>query len=97
MKGIVEIDIATGAVSSKLSSQGEGASVEELTNEQLAQIGTNLTNILQEINSFARENGGDSQLGQFQRMTLKLDEHHFVSIGMGDGKIQAVVEEANKK
>lgn len=46
MKGLVEIDIASGAVSSKLSSQGEGASVEELSNEQLAQIGTNLTNIL---------------------------------------------------
>jgi hypothetical protein len=30
-------------------------------------------------------------------MTLKLDEHHFVSIGMSDGKIQAFVEEANKK
>jgi hypothetical protein len=31
MKGLVEIDIATGAVNSKLSSLGEGASVQELS------------------------------------------------------------------
>lgn len=95
MKGLVEIDIATGAVQSKLSSHGEGASVQELSNEQLAQIGTNLNNILQEINAYMRENGGE--MGQFQKMTLKLDEHHFVSFGIADGKIHAAVEQAAKK
>ena len=46
MSGVVEIDMATGATSGKLSSCGEGASVQELSAEQLEQIGTNLTNIL---------------------------------------------------
>jgi hypothetical protein len=30
-------------------------------------------------------------------MTLKLDDHHYVSFGIADGKIQAVVEQANRK
>ena len=97
MKGLVEVDIATGAVTSKLSSQAEDATYQELSNDQLKQIGTNLTNMLQDVNLFMKQHGGEGAIGAFQKMTLKLDEHHFVNIVLNEGKIQALVEEASHK
>jgi len=95
MSGVIDFDAASGAISAKLSSIGEGASVQELSNEQLNQIATNLTNILQDVNSFAREAG--SSIGAFQKVTLKLDENHYVVLGLSDGKVHAIFEEANKQ
>ena len=58
----------------------------------MEQIGTNLTNILQDINLYMRMNGGEDQLGAMQKITLKLDEHHFVNIISNKTTIKANVE-----
>ena len=43
--------------------------------------------IKKDVNLFMKEHGGEASVGQFQKMTLKLDDHHFVNIVINDGKI----------
>ena len=83
MKGLVEVDIETGEVTSKLS-QLEGTTISEMPDEQLNQIGNNLTNILQDVNLYMSMNGGEAKLGRMQKITLKLDDHHYMNIIIND-------------
>ena len=92
MRGLVEVDRETGAVVSKLSQIEGGATLSEMPAEQLELIGTNLTSILQDVNLYMKLNGGEAQLGRLQKITLKLDEHHFVNIIVNDTHIKAHVE-----
>ena len=92
MRGLVEVDRESGAVVSKLSQMESGATLSEMPQDQLEQIGTNLTNILQDVNLYMRMNGGEDQLGPLQKITLKLDEHHFVNIISTNTTIKAHVE-----
>ena len=94
MKGLVEVDIETGEVTSKLS-QLEGTTISEMPDEQLNQIGNNLTNILQDVNLYMSMNGGEAKLGRMQKITLKLDDHHYMNIIINDKQIKAQVETIN--
>ena len=91
MKGLVEVDMETGDVTSKLN-QIDGVTVSEMTEEQLNQIGTNLTNILQDVNQYMSMNGGEAQLGRMQKITLKLDSHHYMNIIINEKTIKAQVD-----
>ena len=94
MKGLVEVDIETGEVTSKLS-QLEGTTISEMPDDQLNQIGNNLTNILQDVNLYMSMNGGEAKLGRMQKITLKLDDHHYMNIIINDKQIKAQVETIN--
>lgn len=86
MRGEVEIDKHTGKVESKLSQVEEGATLSELSGEQLEEIGQRLTNILQDVNTYMRET---ESTGALEKTTLKLDQHHFVNIIVSNDKIKA--------
>ena len=91
MRGVVEVDRSTGEVTSQIS-QVEGAGLAQLTEDQINQIGSTLTHIMQDANQLMRFNGGEADLGHLQRISLKLDEHHFVNIVASETKIKAHVD-----
>ena len=92
MRGIVEVDRNTGFVMSQLSQVAGGASLSELSKDKLDQISQCLRFILQDVNMYHQMNGGEAELGNLHRITLKLDDHHFVNIVCGQDKIKAHVE-----
>ena len=63
-----------------------------MPDEQLNQIKTNLTNILQDVNLYMSMNGGEAELGRMQKITLKLDSHHYMNIIINEKQIKAQVE-----
>jgi len=87
MRGMVEIDRNSGVVESKLSQYEEGATLSEVSEEQLQEIGMYLTHLLQDVNSYMWQ--VENQTGALEKMTLKLDTHHFVNIVVSDDKIKA--------
>lgn len=94
MRGVVEIDRASGNIESKLSQVEDGASLSEASNEQVQEIGDSLTNILQDVNAYMRLS---PEAGNFERMSLKLDSRHFVHIVASDSKIRAQLIEVETK
>ena len=91
MRGLVEIDRKSGQVESKLSQVEDGATISELSEQQLQEIGQCLTNILQDVNSYMRSN--NNEMGDLEKATLKLDEHHYVNIVVSHDTIKASVGE----
>ena len=49
---------------------------------------------MQDVNLYAKRNGGAEELGQVSRVSLKLDEHHFVSIVCDKQTIRASITPA---
>lgn len=80
MKGEVIIDM-----------RGEISSTLPHSNEQTNQLGVLISNILQDINSYMRSNGG--QCGELRKTTLRLGNSHEVRIVVGSDRIKAVVRE----
>lgn len=80
MKGQVIID-AKGEISSSLP----------LDNEQCNQMGLIINNILQDINTYMKMN--NNQPGELRKTTLRIGNHHEVSIVVGSDQIKAVVKE----
>jgi hypothetical protein len=80
MKGEVEINQTNGEISSRLA----------LSNEQTNELGQVITNILQDVNSYMRMNGG--QMGDLRKTTLLLGNlGHEVRIVVGQESINAIV------
>ena len=80
MKGEVEINQTNGEISSTLA----------LSNEQTNELGQVITNILQDVNSYMRMNGG--QMGDLRKTTLLLGNlGHEVRIVVGQESIKAIV------
>ena len=83
MKGEVEINQTNGEISSTLA----------LSNEQTNELGQVITNILQDVNSYMRMNGG--QMGDLKKTTLLLGNlGHEVRIVVGQDTIKAIVRPA---
>jgi hypothetical protein len=83
MKGEVEINQTNGEISSTLA----------LSNEQTNELGQVITNILQDVNSYMRMNGG--QMGDLRKTTLLLGNlGHEVRIVVGQDTIKAIVRPA---
>lgn len=90
MRGTIEIDKTSGAITeSKLSQVEEGASISELSQEKIQHIGLLLTSILQDVATYMRQ----KNLNTLEHMTLKLDSHHIVNIFVGNQVIKAIVQE----
>lgn len=80
MKGEVIIDM-----------KGEISSTLPHSNDQTNELGVLISNILQDINSYMRANGG--QCGELHKTTLRLGNSHEVRIVVGSDRIKAVVRE----
>ena len=82
MKGEVEINSSNGEISSSLS----------LSNEHTNEVGQVITNILQDVNTYMRLNGGAAQIGDLKKTTLLLSNiGHEVRIVVGSESIKAIV------
>ena len=59
---------------------------------QLEQLSQSLTFIMQDINLYAKKNGGGAVLGALSNVNLKLDDHHAVNIVCTNDTIKACFE-----
>ena len=64
-----------------------------IDNEKTNELGLIINNILQDINSYMRLN--NDQTGDLRKTTLRLGQHHEISIVIGSDQIKAVVKEIN--
>ena len=78
-----------------IDSKGEISSTLPLGNEQTNELGVVISNILQDINTYMRMNGG--QPGELRKSTLRLGDKHEVSIVVGAEHIKAVVRELGEQ
>ena len=91
MRGTIEVNRLTGQIDSQLVAENLGTN-QDATQTQLDQLGQTLTYIMQDVNLYAKRNGGEAQLGQLSKINLKLDEHHAVSITCTPNLIKAQFE-----
>ena len=90
MRGVVEVNRLTGQVDTQLVAENLGSN-QDVTQAQLDQLSQTLTFIMQDVNLYAKRNGGD-ELGQLSAINLKLDDHHAVSITCTPNLIKAQFE-----
>ncbi len=82
MKGEIEINSTNGEISSSLS----------LSNEHTNELGQAITNILQDVNTYMRMNGGAGEVGELKKTSLLLSNiGHEVRIVVGPESIKAIV------
>ena len=82
MKGEVVID-----------SKGEITSSLPLDDNNINEVGSLISNILQDINSYMRLN--DNAMGDLKKTTLLLGDNHEITIIVGADNIKASVKEIN--
>ena len=91
MRGVIEVNRLTGQIDTQLVAENLGTN-QEVTQTQVEQLGQTLTFIMQDVNLYAKRNGGEAQLGHLQKINLKLDDHHAVSITCTPNSIKASFE-----
>ena len=91
MRGFIEINRQSGKLHSEL--QAEHMQKEQsLTTQQEESLTNQLTFIMQDLNLYAIRNGGEGELGNLSKISLKLDQHHSVSLTCTHDKIKAQFE-----
>ena len=91
MRGIIEVNRLTGQIETQLTAENLGTN-QEVSQTQLDQLAQTLTFIMQDVNLYAKRNGGDAHLGQLSKINMKLDEHHAVSVTCTPNLIKAQFE-----